>query len=372
MQASLFKPDPLSPLPVDSRHYVPAVQNKKGELDALRTASATTWERMTPLIHLVGPLEKRTDPFSSSTVGAWLKRVAAAVGAHPVYLDVMRLNPSFPVAKNRNSVPVLREIYAAAHKRGIDFVPVVWVSESDKPHVEMVADEANEARQGVALRYRFLSVALPAGKTRAQMVKDLLSRLNCEATSADLLLDLQYLDPDHDYNADTLAASIKELAGVGAWRSIVTLGTSMPSTLSCIDEGTVGSLPRQEWNLWTQLRGCGLARQPAFGDYAVQHPLPPAGGGPGMRANIRYTIKTETVIARGRGSILQEGNEQYRDLCQQLTARPEYSGRDYTWGDEAIDDCAKGAIEPGSQNLWRGAGTSHHLRLVTDQLRQEH
>jgi hypothetical protein len=97
--------------------------------------------------------------------------------------------------------------------------------------------------------------------------------------------------------------------------------------LSCIPEGTLGSLPRNEWDLWRALSTVKLSRRPSYGDYAVQHSQPPHdGGGPGMRANIRYTVATGTLVARGQGSVLQEGNEQYRYLCQQLVTRTDFSG----------------------------------------------
>ena len=60
-----------------------------------------------------------------------------------------------------------------------------------------------------------------------------------------------------------------ELA-VGSWRSVVLLGTSIPSMLSCIDEGSIGSLPRREWDLWSRLAQYDLSRIPSFGDYAIQ------------------------------------------------------------------------------------------------------
>jgi hypothetical protein len=59
-------------------------------------------------------------------------------------------------------------------------------------------------------------------------------------------------------------------------------------------------------------------------------------------------------------------------LCEQLVARPEFAGDSYSWGDGIISDCAKGSREPGSQNVWRGAGTAHHLRFVTDRVRELH
>ena len=112
---------------------------------------------------------------------------------------------------------------------------------------------------------------------------------------------------------------LAEICTVGAWRSLVLIGTSIPTMMSEVTQGTVGSIPRREWELWSKLRERELGRMPAFGDYAVQHPDPPLdGGGPGMRANIRYTVAEQTLVARGMGPFTQEGKEQYQDLCAWL------------------------------------------------------
>lgn len=370
MQIQLVQPEPLTPLPVDSEHYVAALQNKRGELDALRQASDETWERLTPLVHFVGP-KARAEPFKAATIRSWVAKVGSAVGSHPFYLDVMRLDPTFAVATSEGEVPVLQHIYAVARKRQLRFVPVAWVGESTPAHRRLVADAVLQDGHGLALRYRIRMVVPPFGTTLGDYLGEQLATLGRDVSDTDLLIDLEYIDPDVELDANDLAASLKEMLHVGPWRSVVVLGTSMPSMLSCVDEGSVGSLPRREWNLWLELAGCDLTRMPSFGDYAIQHPRPPQdGGGPGMRANIRYTANGDTLVARGQGSVIQEGKEQYRTLCQQLVGRTEFAGGAYSWGDEVIEDCARGRTEPGAQNIWRGAGTSHHLRLVTDQLRQ--
>ena len=371
MQIPLLQPDPLTPLPVDAGHYVAALQNKPGELDALRHASSDTWERLTPLVQFVGP-KKRDEPFNASTIRDWVAKVTSAVGEHPVYLDVMRLDPMFKVRTTDGDVPVLQQIFVAARKRRVGFVPVAWVGESTAGHRKLVADTALADGQGLALRYRMRAVVPPAGAAVTTFLADQLASMSVEVTSADLLVDLEYIDPDDELHPDDMATALPQMLDVGPWRSLVLLGTSMPSMLSCIAEGSVGSLPRREWELWTGLQACDLPRMPAYGDYAIQFPRPPTdGGGPGMRANIRYTANGDTLVARGKDSVIQEGKEQYRHLCQQLVARTEFAGSDFTWGDGVIDDCARGAIEPGAQNVWRGAGTSHHLRSVTEQLRQQ-
>lgn len=370
MQIPLLQAEPLNALPVDAGHYVAALQNKPGELDALRHASADTWARLMPIIQLVGP-KHRTNPFTASAINNWVKKVATAVGTHPIYLDVMRLDPTFAVATTHGRVPVLGQIYAAARKRGLAFVPVMRVGDSTQAHTKLVADAALEDGHGAALRYRIREVVPPAGMSVCHYVEAQLAQVGTGVASTDLFVDLDFIDEDADLDAADLADPLRELLSVGSWRSVVLLGTSMPSMLGCVAEGTLGALPRFEWRVWSQLEQLGLDRMPAFGDYAVQYPEPPNdGGGPGMRANIRYTVDEETLIARGKGAVMQEGKEQYRDLCQQIMACGRFSGREFSWGDETIADCARGVVEPGAQGVWRGAGTSHHLEFVTTQLRE--
>lgn len=368
MQIPLLRPDPLDPLPVDATRYVAALQSQPGERDALQHLSAEIWERMTPLLHFVGP---KTPPaaFQAQTIRNWVARLAPSVGEHPLYIDVARLDPTHPVATRDGQAPVLACIYEAARARSLRFVPVVWVGESSDAHRRIVADAALQDGHGVALRYRMRDYGPPEGSGLAPYLAGELAALDREPKDADLILDLGYIDPDDELDPDGIAAALRQMLAVGPWRSVVLLGTSIPTMMSCVDEGSVGSLPRKEWELWSQLQDCELDRMPAFGDYVIQNPHPPHdGGGPGMRANIRYTSNGETLVARGRGPFYEEGNEQYRGLCEQLVARTEFAGRNFTWGDEVIEDCAAGAVEPGGQRVWRGAGTSHHLRVVSEQL----
>src|SRR5947209_16496707 len=104
IQAPLLKPI-LEPLPIDDRHYVAVLQSKTGERDALAHASATTWERLTPLIEVVGPKNPKP-PLTRTSVAAWIKRVSDAVGTHPFYLDILRLDPTLAVAGKDGEEPV--------------------------------------------------------------------------------------------------------------------------------------------------------------------------------------------------------------------------------------------------------------------------
>lgn len=354
-------------------HYVAAVQNKPGELTALSHATPETWDRMTPLIAIVGP-KRHPDAYKSETVGRWVKGVAGAVGQRPFFLDVLRLRPGHRTTTSAGERQVLSVIHEEARKRKMEFVPVLPLGSAHAAeHVALIRDTAARDGRGAALRYPIRTVVPLPGMTHASMLAAALTDIGVDVDCADVLVDLSYLSAQDDLRPEDVSDALRDVLAVGAWRSVVLLGTSMPSMLGEIAEGSVGSLPRREWELWSALRREPRGRIPTYGDYVVQHPNPPRdedGGGPSMRANIRYTVDGETLVARGRGPVIQVGREQYRQLCQQLVERSEFAGIAFSWGDSQIAACADGIIEPGWQTLWRGAGSSHHFRLVTDQLRR--
>jgi hypothetical protein len=368
LQIPLLHAGSAGRFPVGSDHYLPALQARSGELRALAQADETTWERLTPIVHLA--VRAQSGPLTAGAIREQVRKVAASVGQHTVYLDTLRLGATHPVTAGKKTVPLLGAIYEQARKRKMCFVPVAHAGVTNPQQVELISNAVLQDGHGVGIRYRLRTVVPPASLSVHQYLSDLIESLCTSASDADLIIDLEYIDGDVELDCGDVARALSNMLAVGRWRSVALLGTSMPSALGEVKEGTIGSLPRREWQLWNELRKAGLTRMPAYGDYAIQNPLPPKGGGPGMRANIRYTTDSRTLVARGQGPVIQEGSEQYRELCEQLVSRQEFSGGGYTWGDGVIDDCAAGTIAPGAQGMWRGAGTSHHLRFVTEQVRQ--
>jgi hypothetical protein len=371
-QLSLNRPEWFQPVPAGTGHYVPALQSQPGERDALANASSETWAHMTPLIEILGPRQRETDPYAFSRVQEWVRKVSEVVGDRACFLDTLRMQISHPVTTKHGDRAVLSVIHAEARARGTSFVPVLRLGDG-RSTVTQIAECAGCDGRGVALRYRLLGSVSPDGRSPETLIKEAFDAVQVEASGADLILDLGFLAEDVEIEAVDLAQAIDELVAVGNWRSVVLIGSSMPRSLGggIVREGTIGRLPRREWDLWCALTELGLSRRPTFGDYAIQNPDPPLDdqpSGPGQRANIRYTTDAATLAPRAVGAVIQEGAEQYRQLCRQLVAQPEFAGADFSWGDLQIAECADGVGEPGWQNRWRGAGTSHHLRHVVDQL----
>lgn len=370
-QLSLQRPESFRPIASAERGYVPVLQSHAGERKGLLNASDATWASLTPLIEIVGPKSPGHDPFNRARVLGWVRKVSEVVGPRPCFLDTVRLGRLHPVKTGKGTEPVLETILNAAHRRGMNIVPVLKIQ--DKAGARSTLRRAVAGLgTGVAMRYPLLGIAPGSAKTSGTILKEALEQVELDAQAADLLIDLEYISEDVEIDPKDLAIALDEMLGVGDWRNVVLMGTAMARTLGggLIAEGTVGRLPRREWDLWKALRPQQPERMPTYGDYAVQHPDPPAideSGGPGMRANIRYTLDEVTLVPRGRGALIIEGSAQYRQLCEQIVASDGFAGESYTWGDRVIADCADGG-EPGNQTLWRGAGTSHHLRHVVDQL----
>lgn len=367
-QAALFQDSNFDPLPYKDRHYMPALQTKPGELDALSHVSLKDWNYVTPLIQVLG----QKDPggtYRTGTISGWAQKVASALKSRPCFLDTIRFKPGHDAVSdtgNRQS-SAIAYLHEAMRRRGVPFVPVYSPVSSVQALDDAIHVSLSKDSRGMAIRFGF--DVLPSGLDHSQFLLELTDRFSVDPSTVDLIVDFSYLDADRERPPGLISRVLNQITSIAPWRNVVTLATSMPSTLSCVAERSMGSIDRLEWALWESIATrATLHHVPTFGDYGIQNPKPPAEiSGPGMRANVRYTTKGRTLIARG-GSVMLEGNEQYRDLCAMIVDRKEFAGGHYSWGDRMIEDCASGAIPPKAQDMWRGAGTSHHLRHVTESL----
>jgi hypothetical protein len=366
IQSSLLQSTNVTPLPSGSDYYVPAVFDRKGEREAIANLSTSTWESVVPIIHFLGPREEKKI-LTSARFTQWSGRVAKAVGKHTFYLDLPRLSPSRTVKTGKGDVPILDRLYEAMHKRDTNFIPVANVGTRFEAALNSVADCALADGNGFALRYRFREFTPTVNYSHAGRLASSVEKIGLGPDTADLIIDFSYIDPDDEFDPDFLVNDLQVMIDAADWRSVVLLGSSIPPMMSCVEQGTVGEIERREWEIFEDVRA-KLSRPVVFGDYTIQCPTPPTKGGPSMRRTVRYTASGATVVARGQGDITESDDSQYKELCLSIRDRPEFCGGTYSWGDETIARCADGALRPRAQEMWRGAGTSHHIKFVRDQL----
>ena len=84
-------------------------------------------------------------------------------------------------------------------------------------------------------------------------------------------------------------------------------------------------------------------------------------------ASIRYTAQDSWLVLKGK-NLRGNGFGQFYQVSRDLIARPEYSGRNFSWGDAYIYECGDELAGPGNLTTWRKVGTSHHLVFAVRQL----
>ena len=107
-----------------------------------------------------------------------------------------------------------------------------------------------------------------------------------------------------------------------------------------------------------RLVGLHLGRSVTFGDYGVQHSeAPEEARAVNMKANIRYTLETSTLIVRGR-SVRDEGAMQYRQLCDEIFSHPDYRRPEFSWGQFANRALRSG---PSPTRKWSDLARNWHI-----------
>jgi hypothetical protein len=337
----------------DDRHYVPILKGKDGEYGALRELGAGARARTTPLIELAppeGPLENVIDRFARFATN-WRERL---------FVDDLRVPPT---ARTAGGASAAEHALNVAQASGLAVIPVTGVDRGAAHHATTQA-YAVAAGSGTALRVTF---GQARAATFAADVAQTLKALQLTPTDVDLIVDLAAIDPAIvDVLGAAVASVVNALPHLNEWRTLTVASSAFPANLSGFTGVTTA--PRGDWALWQAVRATPPTRQPSYGDYGVESPgffdyapyMVPS-------AAIRYTATDDWLIVRGTSVRGGAGFAQFRGLAQTLAARSEFSGRNFSWGDRFIDDCAGGG-GPGNLTTWRKVGMNHHIELVATQV----
>ncbi len=229
-----------------------------------------------------------------------------------------------------------------------------------------VRDAIAKDRRGVCLRIRIDELK---NLSLASRLNDLLGTLGVEPAAADIVVDYGILQAAHP----SIRYVCERLPGLEEWRTFTVAAGYFPKDLQGFPVGE-HLWPREEWRRWRAetTTSPGLPRIPTFGDYTTQHaifqePRP----GLNVSASIRYTTHEHWVIMRGEGLRTKgsPGYAQYPANAELLCGRKEYSGPQFSYGDDYIWKVASRQITtPGSPETWLRAGINHHLTFVVRQI----
>lgn len=361
----------------DHNHYVPCLRWKLGEYQAVLRLKAATKTRITPLIEVpeigwdfeTGSEMKSVDEH----LAPFAKRVEKKWGSRPCFVDLKLLAPNVLMKSGTHPVQF---VFEKLRIRGCRAIPVCG-PERDQEYQRAVQNAVAETGLGFCLRLGLQDAAMGnAGQTLEQ----LLHTMKVRKSDTHFILDLNA--PENfvpiDGFAKLVQSVLERLPRADAWRTFTIMGTAFPSTMGKIKRGAQ-LIDRYEWLLYVKMRdhfSRAGQRLPTFGDYGIAHPevlfldmrmVKPA-------ASIRYTVDDAWYILKGQSVRARDrdGFAQYRDLCGMVTASGHFMGRNFSWGDAYVEDCAGGVGSTGNLTSWRCVGTNHHIEKVVRDIASLH
>jgi hypothetical protein len=349
--------------------YVPILKGKEGEFAALETLHKNIRDSVVPLIEVPGVPYDYANQRPAKTLEEHVSNLANRLhkcwGERMLYIDF----PWFDEERVSNGDVALASVLDDCRAAGVQAVPVV--SRGSSAEFLAAAGSYSQATDLGACVRLVVNDFEEDVDIDAELVT-LLGPFGNDGGTIDLLLDLEDLSSETSRAVLVARSIFSMITRKDRWRRIILAAASFPEDLSEVDAATVSTLPRREWQLWKTLQkrpGLLPRRDLTFGDYAIAHPVPRELDPRTMRmsASIRYTTKDDWLVIKGR-NVRQYGFDQYFDLCRTLVKRPEYSGREFSWGDNFIADCAEGISGPGNATTWRKVGTNHHITLVATTL----
>lgn len=335
--------------------YVPIMRTKAGELEAMQRTDGAIAQHMLPFFELHN-VSWTNDDFEEKAAKLAKQAKKAWGWGVPCILDLGVLD---------GASRIIAATLEAFHDEGPTFVPAVNLERSPEFHSTM-ADVVRDIGLGICLRL----ILREDSPDLQQDLKKLLRQYPLPPEQVDVVIDFGASASLPRVLAPWLIDLVNSIPDVDKFRTFALAATTFPRNMGDYQSQAISRAPRGEWRLWREVAANpGLARKLDFGDYTAAYPEDIVFDPKKMSigAKIKYTSEEDWLIVKGRG-IKGRGYEQYRTLSHALTKQDEYTGEEFSWGDEFIQNCAEGKGKPGSARIWVSVAVNHHLAFVVNQL----
>jgi len=202
-----------------------------------------------------------------------------------------------------------------------------------------------------------------------QQVAERTAQLGLKPSDVDVLMDLRSL---HDRDERLLKESVIDFtleAGRFKPRTFVLSGSSALHTVSDVPADGELAVRRAELWLWAEIfTDTNLGPRIVFSDYGVVYPdFDRDTSATHINAKIRYTAQDKIHYFRGQLYSKIAPLFQYPELARRVVGSGIYAGRDYSFGDRYIHDCAAGWERPKAPGPWVFADQNRHFVYTANQ-----
>jgi len=344
--------------------YIPIIKGKLNDLKALGKLQSEIRELIKPLIELSPtPSTSIVDDY----LAKFVKNLTQYSGEGTLFVDFYGFLPGECVRSKKLATIAGYELLYSA---GMQVTPVYGLGRDDTiwSHFGAVI---KQHKQGFCFRLEEDDLEEDAIEETWEKVLTKSSQLQVNLEEVDLLIDLRDVREKSVNEKVQLVTDFMTFKSQKIkFRSIAIAGSSAPKDVSVIKKDSLGEIERKELKIWATLKtDLSDGDTIIYSDYGVVHPdfaadnLPVGGS---INCKIRYTVSNKILIFRGHqraGDSLQP-----HVLAQKVCAHSLYCGRNYSFGDEFIEDVANYAKGPGNPGNWVLADMNHHFAFTSTQI----
>ncbi len=345
--------------------YTPILRNRQSEIFAFRGLAPDVRENMLPLFDVAAPTKSADRVASERYVAKNIQRTEkAANGFSWIFVDSSELHPEFRLS---GGVHPLIAAAAAVVKGGAHPIPVTGLHRDDG-HQEAAKAILQQSDHWLCVRLDATDVSTATMTLRS--IKSLLADFALTTERALLLLDLQGLHGLEAHVAAMPVIRLLRLLREDRWAGVIVGGYGVPEQLStAVSPKSQDYLSRVEQDVFVQASPYAEGLAFWFADYTM---LPPSVMELDWRLISKviapkalYALDDAWFVVRGGAfSSHPSGYAQYHDIASEIVALDEFSGPDFSPGDQYIADRVASTAKPGSPATWITACVSHHMTFT--------
>lgn len=334
------------------KKYVPILSWKKGEQDSISNLNEQIKDMVQPLFE-IAPKEKVEEQFQEKIKKCWEGRKYYFYLTESWYDEVEDSN---------ERCEILSEFYDNLDKKYA--IPVFNLS--DIYDFERLI---NVFKEGICIRIQNNEYSMIDSE-----LNGFIASKNINTDKIDLLLDLRYIKKDILFEKQSLLkVALMDINEVNKYRSIIVASCSFPQNVSGLDSYVLYKATRLETEInKTAINLSGkLGFNFVYSDYVLSNLSDVefvVGMKPGFK--IRYTIEDKYLFVKGK-TLIKGGLDldEVKKGCRLIATSPDFKGKDYSWGDQKIDDLANSRTEStGNLTSWVAYTYNHHITFIIKEM----
>lgn len=335
-------------------NYIPFLKLKSNEIMSLSTLESELKSRVTPLFDFPRKKDGYTADLFKNTTSRLVKSINKNLdGIHQFYLDNFDIESNFEI-NGSCSYKYLIDAF-----KDLPYIPVVSIDRSDDHITAIAAKKESGGIISNIIALRLLPADFESFDLTNQEISDLLTTILDLFDEIDLILDCRMcLGLDTKRLSKNIVSFVKEFTRAYSTRRVIFSGSSITASIGeIVKSGEETNLLRVELDIFKSC--CNELTSEKLniylGDYGIVSPnysdidIIPEAMQNITAPKIVYSFDDKHYIVRG-GALKTHprGYKQYFDLSATIVSKPFYRGKNFSYGDQYIEEKSRSAGKNGT------------------------